>query len=197
MGLFRIPTCLMVLLLVWFAASAAAVAEGEVPEAYEKVYLTLSQALAIALPTDDAVEERVLVPTRSQRRRIERALGRKLPEANWHVHRSHRDGRTTGWAFAMDEQGKYYPITLIVGLTPDGPVRDVAVMVYREKRGDAVHRRRFLNQFQDKTVEDPLMVNRDIVHLTGATVSSWSIAAGVRKAVVIHDVMLREEDTRP
>ncbi|MBM3259070.1 MAG: FMN-binding protein [Candidatus Sericytochromatia bacterium] len=197
MSLFRIPACLLASLMVWLAVGTVAAADDEAPEVYEKVYLTLPQALGIALPAEDAVEERVLAPTRAQRRRIERALGRKLPEATWHVHRSHREGRTTGWAFAMDEQGKYYPITFIVGLTPDGAVRDVAVMVYREKRGDAVHRRRFLNQFQDKTVEDPLMVNRDIVHLTGATVSSWSIAAGVRKAVVIHEVLLREEGSRP
>lgn len=186
-----------VLAFLPFLAPASALADDQAPGAYEKVYLTLPQALAIALPPGDAVEERILVPTRGQRRRIERTLGRKLPEAEWRVHRSSSEGKTTGWAFAMDEQGKYYPITFIVGLTPEGSVRDVAVMVYREKRGDAVHRRRFLNQFQEKTIEDPLMVNRDIVHLTGATVSSWSIAAGVRKAVVIHDVMLREEGKQP
>ena len=46
-----------------------------------------------------------------------------------------------------------------------------------------MRRRRFLGQFQGKGSGDPLMINRDLVHLTGATVSSWSIAAGVKKAL--------------
>jgi Na+-translocating ferredoxin:NAD+ oxidoreductase RnfG subunit len=92
----------------------------------------------------------------------------------------------------MDEQGKYYPITFIVGLRPDGRVREVAIMVYRERRGDAVQRRRFLDQFIDKGAADALMVNRDIVHLTGATVSSWSVAAGVKKATVLFDELIRD-----
>jgi hypothetical protein len=70
-------------------------------------------------------------------------------------------------------------------------------MTYREKRGDAVKRRRFLNQFRDKTDADPIMINRDIVHLTGATVSSWSLAAGVKKAAVLHDLLLNPERKQP
>jgi hypothetical protein len=64
-------------------------------------------------------------------------------------------------------------------------------MTYRERRGDAVKRKRFLRQFEGKTAQDPIMVNRDVVHLTGATVSSWSIAAGVKKAVVLFDALAR------
>ena len=58
-------------------------------------------------------------------------------------------------------------------------------MVYRERRGDGVKRQRFLQQFNGKSSKDPIEVNSDIVHITGSTISSWSMAAGVRKAVVL------------
>ena len=166
-------------------------ADDEAPAAYERVFLTLPRALEIALPAGDPVVARTLRPTPDERHAIERRLGRRVPEETFTLHESQHAGRTSGYALVMDEQGKYYPITFIVGLRPDGHVREVAVMVYRERRGDAVHRRRFLDQFLGKSAEDALMVNRDIVHLTGATVSSWSIAAGVKKATVLFDELIR------
>ncbi|MEB3188570.1 MAG: FMN-binding protein [bacterium] len=183
--------------LLAFSLSSPARAD-DAPSVYERVYLTLPQALRIALPAGDPVEPFTLLPTAEERHAIERRLGRRVPEDRFTVHVSRHDGRPSGYALVMDEQGKYYPITFIVGLKPDGHVREVAVMVYRERRGDAVQRRRFLDQFLDKSADDPLMVNRDLVHLTGATVSSWSIAAGVKKATVLFDALIRSrEEVRP
>lgn len=175
----------------------AAPAAAQTPEFYEQVYLSKDQALAVALPPHDKVVARVLTPTPDQRKQAERRLGRKLEEPTYTFFEGQSGGQPVGHAIVLDELGKHYPITFVVGLTPDGTVREVAVMTYREKRGDAVKRRRFLNQFKDKTDADPIMVNRDIVHLTGATVSSWSIAAGVKKAVVLHDTLIQARRTAP
>ncbi len=182
--------------LILLAIASPAIAE-DVPKAYEQVYLTTEQALEVALPPSDEVVTRTIKPSAAQRSTIARRLGRKLAEDTYTWYVAQTDGKPSGYALIMDEQGKYYPITFIVGLKPDGSVRDVAIMIYREKRGDAVKRRRFLNQFQGKTAEDPLMVNRDIIHLTGATVSSWSISAGVKKATVLFDELIRLDRKAP
>lgn len=181
-------TLIASLLLACLAASPAL---AETPEHYEQVYLTQDQALRVAIPEADKVTPRPVTPTAAERKQIERRLGRKLDETTYVFHEGTRGGKTIGYALVVDEIGKYYPITFIVGIKPDGEVREVAVMVYRERRGDAVRRGRFLNQFDGKTSSDPLMVNRDITHLTGATVSSWSIAAGVKKALVLFDTLIK------
>lgn len=179
-------------LLVILAALAPGPAAAEVvPEVYEQVWLTPAQALAVALPGADRVVPRSFTAAGEAKTRVERRLGRKVQEDTWTFHQGLKGGQTTGWALVIDEKGKYHPITFVVGLTPAGAVGEVAVMVYRERRGEAVRRRRFLGQFRGKTGADPLMVNRDIVHLTGATVSSWSIAAGVKKAVAIFEEVVR------
>lgn len=164
---------------------------AETPERYEQVYMTQEQALRVAIPDAEKVTPRTVTPTAEERKQIERRLGRRLEEASYVFHEGTRGGKTVGYAVVLEEIGKYYPITFVVGLKPNGEVREVAVMVYRERRGDAVRRGRFLNQFDGKTSADPLMVNRDITHLTGATVSSWSIAAGVKKAVVVFDMLVK------
>lgn len=175
--------------LLAILATSPALAQN--PERYEQIYLTQEQALKVALPEAERVTPRSVTPTPEERKQIERRLGRRLEETSYVFHEGTRNGQTVGYAVILEELGKYYPITFIVGLRPTGEVREVAVMVYRERRGDVVRRGRFLNQFDGKTVDDPLMVNRDIIHLTGATVSSWSIAAGVKKVVTLFDVLLK------
>jgi Na+-translocating ferredoxin:NAD+ oxidoreductase RnfG subunit len=176
------------LLLALLATSPAF---AETPEHYEQVYLTQAQALRVAIPDAEKVTPRPVTPTAEERKQIERRLGRRLEETSFVFHEGTRGGKTIGYALVVDEIGKYYPITFIVGIKPNGEVREVAVMVYRERRGDAVRRGRFLNQFDGKSSADPLMVNRDITHLTGATVSSWSIAAGVKKALVLFEALIK------
>ena len=171
------------------AALLIAAAPAEQPEYAEQVLLTHEQALAVALPPHDQVVARKLTPTPEQRKQAERKLGRKLPEPGYTFYVGKQAGKVVGSALELEEDGKHFPITFVVGLTPTGAVREVAVMVYREKRGDGVKRHRFLAQFEGKTAADPIMVDRDVVHLTGATISSWAIAAGVKKAVVLHAVL--------
>ncbi len=173
------------------ACLAIVPARAETPERYEQVYLTQEQALRVAIPDADRVTPRTYAPSVEERKQIARRLGRRIDEPDYVFHEGTREGQTIGYAVVLEEIGKYYPITFIVGLKPDGEVREVAVMVYRERRGDAVRRGRFLNQFDGKTSADPLMVNRDITHLTGATVSSWSIAAGVKKAAVLFETLVK------
>ncbi|WP_231099301.1 FMN-binding protein, partial [Streptobacillus moniliformis] len=58
-----------------------------------------------------------------------------------------------------------------------------------------VKRKRFLNQFKNKNSKDAIEVNVDIVHLTGATISSWSVTAGVKKAVVLtEELILKKQE---
>lgn len=154
------------------------------PELYEQVYLSEAQALKKVMG-GLKLSKKQLKLTPQQRKKIQRRLRRKLPKSGIPYYVGKSQGKTQRYAFILDEKGKHFPITFIVALKPDASVHQVAVMVYREKRGDGVKRRRFLSQFPGKDGEDPIEVNQDIVHITGSTISSWSIAAGVRKAVAL------------
>jgi Na+-translocating ferredoxin:NAD+ oxidoreductase RnfG subunit len=94
-------------------------------------------------------------------------------------------GKIDGYAVIDDEQGLHQPITFATRLSPRGMVERVEIMVYREPRGDEVRDVRFRQQFQGKTSQDPLRLNRDIDAVSGATVSSASLAVGVRRATIL------------
>ena len=129
-----------------------------------------------------ADEQRTL--SAPQRARLEQQLGRRLEGDEFAVTRVYdAAGALRGYAVVTEEVGKYRPITFMVGATPEFAVRDVAVMIYRESRGGDVKRRRFLNQYRGKSGRDPIDVNRDIINISGATISVRSMNAGVKRVL--------------
>ena len=64
-------------------------------------------------------------------------------------------------------------------------VESVHVMVFRESRGGEVRRRRFLAQYDGKSLRSPIRINRDIVGVTGATLSVRAMNAGVKKSLAV------------
>jgi Na+-translocating ferredoxin:NAD+ oxidoreductase RnfG subunit len=153
----------------------------------ERVYLTKEQALQQAFPTSDAFQAMTRTLPAMTRSRIERRIGFRLRDSVVTITTAKTRGALDGYAMVLDEKGKYYPITFLVATDRMLRVRSVHVLVYREKRGDAVRREKFLRQFAGKGPRDAIAVDRDIVHISGATLSSWAVAAGVRRAVAILD----------
>ena len=150
----------------------------------QEVVLTPDQALREIFPNiARTVEERRALPV-SLRQRLEHDLGRRIDDDSLVVLRVY-DGRGAlqGYAVQSEEIGKYRPITFMVGVTPAMTVRDVAVLVYRESRGGDVKRRRFLMQYRGKRSRDPIDVNRDIINISGATISVRSMNAGVKRVL--------------
>jgi len=81
--------------------------------------------------------------------------------------------------------GKHRPITYMVGVSPDGRVTSVEILVYRESKGNEVRMKRFNYQYEGKTTQDPIRINKDIINITGATMSVRSVSAGVKRALVL------------
>lgn len=169
-------------------APAARAAEPEQsPDGPEhvKTYFTEAQALGRVFDGADRQWQEAWEPTPEQRAALEARLGWQVPEAAFTFHRASRGGADLGWALVLEEKGRFKPITFLVHVGPDRSVRAALVMVYRESRGDGVRRSRFLDQFEGKDAGDPLRLNRDIVGISGATLSSRALAAGVRKALLL------------
>lgn len=185
------PIAIAAVLLVSALAPAAARADEE------EVYLTRAEALREVFEDGERFEEADLRPTAGERARIEKRLGSRLFEESFTVVRAlGEDGALQGYAIVTEEIGKFKPITFLVAIAPDASVKDVAVMVYRESHGGDVRRRRFLAQFRGKTTEDPIKQNRDIINITGATLSVRSVARGVRKVLLVVEELLLGERRR-
>lgn len=179
-------------LLINLSINQNVVFSEEKAEYYEQIYLTEKQALDTVLPSLK-IEKRQVFLTPEKKKIIQKTLKRKIKEDSYTFFVGKKGDKEEKYAIILDEQGKHFPMTFIVAIDKNAVVEQVAVMVYREKRGDAVKRKRFLNQFKSKSSKDPIQVDNDIVHLTGATISSWSMASGVKKAVVLTEQLILEQ----
>jgi thiamine biosynthesis lipoprotein len=157
------------------------------------VYLTLDQAPKTVFPGAD-IERKDVPSTPEFKAKLKAALGRVTPtvwEDQYHTFTAKQNGKVIGYAVVVDEIGKVNPFTLMVSASPDFAVRDVAVMVYREPRGGEITQKRFLAQYKGKRSSDLLLLNRDIVGITGATLSVQGANRAVHKGLAVLELVYK------
>ena len=176
---------------MWLTASAV-MAAAAIPAAGE-VYLNEAQALSIILGEKAVIrrEQKTLDP--GLRTKLERSSNLRFPEAFYTFFIATQAGQPEKYAIQMSEIGKTEPITFMVGISPEGKITEVTIMVFRENRGWEVKEKRFLNQFRGKTLRNAIRVDEDIINYTGATLSSKAVARGVRRALLLFDVFYAGE----
>jgi hypothetical protein len=147
----------------------------------EDVYLTPEDAAKLMFPESNSIRSEVIHITEDQKQLIEERIGWHFPETTFNCFIGETKGKVDGWAFVQNTIGKHKPMTYMVGVAPDGEVTNVEILVYRESRGSDNY------QYQGKTVDDPIRINRDVINISGATMSVRSMSAGVKRALVLAD----------
>lgn len=136
-------------------------------------------------PAAERVEARTVAITPALGAALKTDLGYAMPKSSYTVFVGVKGGRELGYAVIDDQKGMHEPITFAVLVGPDGAVQRQEVMVYRESEGDGVTAGRFERQFIGKTVKDPIRAGDDIMIVSSATISSNSMAVGVKRAVAL------------
>ncbi len=158
--------------------------------AKDVVYMSKAEALKWAFPKSE-VETVLIELTREQATEIEAQTEAQIYDSDKTIYIGKKAEKVVGYAVITNEIGKFEPITFIVKLTPKLSVEKIAVMVYRESRGGEISRKRFQGQYKGKKKTDPLMINRDIINITGATMSVRSVNRGIRKVFALMDHYLQ------
>lgn len=170
-------------LALWLFLAPPLAAQEEV-----QVLLTEAEALKIALPGAEKILDRPITLDGEVLAAVQDRLKRKDVETAHRLFIGLKGGAPMGYAVVTEEIGKYLPITFMVGVDTSGRCADVAVMVHREKIGTECSKRRYLDQIKGKTLADPIRRNRDLLTVSGATLSCDGVARGVRKALaVVHE----------
>jgi FAD:protein FMN transferase len=149
------------------------------------VYLELEEALAKVFPGAEKIWTEEWIPSPDEKQSLEFSLGWHLNQESFIFYRAEKKGTDLGYAVVDQQVGRFKPITFMVQISPKGEVGRIEVMVYRESRGEGIKRQRFLKQFRGKSLGDPIRMNRDITVLSGATMSSRALTAGVRKVLAL------------
>lgn len=150
-------------------------------------FMTEEEALKLMLPKSNRIRKELITLNPDRKKTVESRIGWKFPEEEFEVYIGETGTRLDGYAVVTNTIGKYKHMTYMVGVDPFGEVTDVELMVFRDARGSEVSRKRFNVQYEGKTCLDPLRINKDIINISGATMSVRSMSAGVKRVLVLID----------
>lgn len=154
-----------------------------VSEGRAEVYLTPEQAIDLAFPDADEVQRQSLSLNAELRARIQERSRNRVAFSKMDVYIGMSQGKPVGYAMIHHVKGKARPITFMTVIGPDGKVRQVEILAYRESHGGEIRYPSFLKQFIGKNISDPIRNKMDIRNISGATISCRAVADGVRTIV--------------
>ncbi|MHC4140260.1 MAG: FAD:protein FMN transferase [Planctomycetota bacterium] len=164
--------------------------EAQTDNYISQVYLTEEQALKEVFPRCDEVLFNVISLTKEEKSQLQNSLRRKIYEDFFIVYMGimgMKSGKVTGYAMITEEVGKFHPYTFIVSVDLKGKIDKIAILVYRESRGSEIAKKRFLYQFKGKSLKNRIRINKDIINISGATMSVVTMCKGVKKVLAVID----------
>lgn len=164
---------------------------------------TLAATSAVAAETDRLVQaQRALFPeadrfvrsdvelSREQKKEIQALSGVRQRNDRQPVWRAQNAGQVAGWFIVDEVIGKHEFITYAAGLLPDGSVRGIEVLAYRETYGGEIRSDDWRARLAGKRLSDPWALDVDVPAISGATLSCRNVANGVKRLLALQKVAL-------
>jgi Na+-translocating ferredoxin:NAD+ oxidoreductase RnfG subunit len=170
---------------VWDNELRRYLTEAELEHA--EVFMNEEEAVKLMLPKSQRIKRELIRLTQEKKELIEERIGWKFPEESFEVYIGESENKVDGYALLHNTIGKHRHMTYMVGVDGEGRCTNVELLIFREAKGSEVGKKRFNSQYEGKTVSDPIRINKDIINISGATMSVRSISAGVKRVLVLID----------
>ncbi len=154
-------------------------------------YLTVPAAQQLCFPEADQFAVAHLRFTPAQIKSIEAASGQKQLLRGQEVWRALKTGKLQGFFIVDYVIGKHLVIDYVVALSPEGSVRQIEILNYRESYGGEIRNPDWRKQFVGKTPQSRFALNNGITNISGATLSSRHVTEGVRRILATYEVCLK------
>ena len=178
--------------LRWTLPPAAVILTAAPAAAFAGEYLRVAEAQKLAFPEATQFVAANVIYRPEDIAAIEKLSGEKVLTKGEQVWRAEAGGRFFGWFIIDYVIGKHLVIDYAVALEPDGRVRRVEILQYRESYGYEVANDDWLRQFVGKSGRDRLQVDADIRNISGATLSSRHVTEGIKRVLALYDVCLKK-----
>lgn len=147
-----------------------------------EVYFSVRDLLADQFKSSERVTFVHVKPTAAQRAHLQQRTGRTLAKDDYVFYVATTHGKVDGYALFDEERGQHELIGFGTFFDADGRVTRVEVTAYREPYGDGIRGERFRKQFVGRSAHSTFAPEKDIDAVSGATISSRSMCAGVERA---------------
>lgn len=149
--------------------------------AFATTYLSAAQAEQALFADATAFVPRPVALTPEQSHAIAAKAQTPLQTAFWKVFAAMSGERLLGYVIIDSVIGKFDLIDYAVGVAPDGTIRGIEILAYREAHGGEVRTKAWRGQFVGKNANAPLSIGEDIANISGATLSCTHLTDGIRR----------------
>jgi hypothetical protein len=174
---------------LWLASLALLFATAP---AAAKVFYSRNQALRLAFPEAERIEDDTYVLSDAQAERIGALAQSPLDSKLVKLYRGYHGDQLLGYAVIDIHNVRTMPEAFMVVLTPEGSVRSVRVLAFHEPL-DYLPNQRWYGQFDEKSLASPLRLGGDIHGVVGSTLSARATTRGVRRALAYYRVLVQNE----
>jgi len=151
-----------------------------------KTYLTPAQAKALICGNVKATKI-PLTLTKAQKKAIKSASKVRVNNTVLNVYKT----ATGDWLIFDQIIGKHENIDMAFGLTKDGKVNGVEILVYRETYGHEIRGDKWRAQFHGKDHTERLKLDKQIKNISGATLSCRHVADAINRWTQTWNLVLR------
>jgi Na+-translocating ferredoxin:NAD+ oxidoreductase RnfG subunit len=162
-----------------------------VPVVVAAEYLTVESAQKAVYPDADAFTEVVVNQTAEQLQNLLSVAGPQPAHGRIRIWKATRDNGLLGYFFVDEVIGRQNLITYAIGIDPDGSLRNLEVLAYRESHGGEIRSPGWRAQFDHRNSLDQVRFRTDIKNISGATLSSEHVTQGVRWLMALWQSLLR------
>lgn len=158
---------------------------------YAVQYLAVPAAQKLCFPDSDQFAVAHVKFTPAQIQAIEATSGQKQLLRGQEIWRALKDGKPQGFFIVDYVIGKHLVIDYAVALSPEGVVRQIEILNYRESYGGEIRNPDWRKQFVGKTPRSRFALNNGIANISGATLSSRHVTDGVRRVLATYEACLK------
>jgi Na+-translocating ferredoxin:NAD+ oxidoreductase RnfG subunit len=151
-------------------------------QAHCEIYMSDEQAVALLMP-QKTLKKTEIELTPEEVKAIEKSSGQEVRSKKLKVWKNEND-----FVFIDQVLGKHEFITYAVGLS-QAKVTGIEILEYRETYGQQIKKPEWRAQFAGKNISSKLKLNDDIQNLSGATLSSSHVTAGVKRVLQTYDLI--------
>lgn len=160
-----------------------------------KVFHTQNEAQALAFPEADRVETQTSILTDAQEAEIQKIARSKLDSRIVQTLVGYKGDLLLGYAYIDVHTVRTLPEAFLIVLDANGAVRSLRVLAFHEPL-DYMPTERWYEQFNAKSIDQPLRLGRDIHGIVGATLSARAVTDSVRRTLALYEVLVHRAGAR-
>jgi Na+-translocating ferredoxin:NAD+ oxidoreductase RnfG subunit len=151
-----------------------------------KIFTSIEQAQKRIFP-GQTLKKTAVILTEAQTEKMRAASSVR------HPFRGDRVWQTSdnGWFIVDEVLGKHEMIVYAMGISADGTIKEIEILEYHESYGYQVDQESWRQQFVGKNSTNAIKLGTDIKNISGATLSCKHVTDGVKRIMVMHDMILR------